>query len=203
MIPSDLGGTDYTYWLCAVGGTFFFLLRVAFVVLGGFGADDFGCADEGLTLDGPNEPDFSSTGDSDAAFRLLSLNSISAFVMMFGWVGLAASFEHKLSVFASLACAFSGGLLMMAATSYLFVLARKVACEGAEFQVEQVTGKIAKVYMRIPCGGKGKVHITVNGLLRELDAQSNLPEPIESFTSVLITGTLGPSLVIVSPIGDA
>jgi len=137
--------------------------------------------------------------DSDVAFNLLSLNSISAFIMMFGWAGLAASRQHQLSSFLSFAVAFSVGFLMMVITSSLFVLARKFTTEGAEFKVDDVVGKNAKVYMRIPKGGRGRVHLSIDGILRELDAEADGSADIESFASVTILEALGPSLVKVKP----
>ncbi len=205
---SNLTSVEYAFWMCALAGTLFFVLRVMLIVVGGFGGDDLsGGHDMGHVdtsgMDAHDMTDSSSVHDSDVAFKLLSLNSISAFIMMFGWAGLAAAKQHQLGAALSTLVAFTAGFVMMVLTSYLFVLARKFTTEGADFRIEKVIGKTAKVYMRIPENGRGKVHITVDNLLRELDAETEDGKAVDSFASVTITEAVGPSLVKVRPLSNA
>ncbi|MDR2034697.1 MAG: hypothetical protein LBP89_08745 [Helicobacteraceae bacterium] len=60
------------FWIAALAGTLFFILRVALSIVGGFGDD---MSDELVATEG--------------AFKLLTLNSIAGFIAMFGWAGLA------------------------------------------------------------------------------------------------------------------
>lgn len=198
FISSNPSNMEYTFWMCAVGGTLFFLLRVMVAVVGGFGHDDFDTDGHGDVhahdVDGHDAHD-GHGHESDVAFKLLSLNSVSAFIMMFGWAGLTAYSEYQLGNFLSFLIALVVGFITMMLTSYLFVLAHKLTSEGANFKIEQTVGQTAKVYQRIPANGRGKIHITVNGMLRELDALSEGDEEIESFNPVTITEVVAPSLV--------
>ena len=61
--------------------------------------------------------------DTEVAFKALSLTSISAFVMMFGWGGLAAYKEYFFNSSLSILFATIVGIISLFATAYLFKLA--------------------------------------------------------------------------------
>jgi hypothetical protein len=195
---TSTGGFETTFWVCAIGGTVFFALRIVLVVFTGFG--DFGFHADGLG-DGGGDAlgvDHDMAHDSDVAFQFLSVNSLTAFVMMFGWAGLAAYKQYGFGYFITGLIAVLAGVGMMLITSYLFVLARKLTTQGAGFSLSQAVGENASVYLRIPEGGTGKIQLNLNGILREIEAQSASGESIESFTNVKVLRVLGPSLVQVA-----
>ena len=201
LIPFDSHTVEEVFLLCAVGGTLFFALRVALLLLGGFSVGELDLNGDGV-VDAQELSAGYGSAETDVAFKLFSLNSISSFLLMFGWVGLAAHRQYQLGDTLSLLAAILGGLLLMGLTAYLFILARKLTSRGSEFSLEKTVGKTATVYLRIPPGGRGKIHISINGLLHELDAeldkQSGEQSTIASFSPVLITKVAGPSLVQVT-----
>lgn len=83
------GGNAALFGVTAVIGTLFFLGRTALMLFGG-DADmhhDLGFhADTGDLTDG----DLGDHPDSSAAFKILSVQAIAAFLMGFGWGGLTA-----------------------------------------------------------------------------------------------------------------
>lgn len=202
QIPAVPGSMEYAFWLCALGGTLFFLLRVMAIIVGGFAAPNLDLNGDGV-IDAHELAVAHGAGNSDAAFKLLSLNSISAFILMFGWAGLAAQNEHQLSNAISLGIALAAGCAMMALVSLVFFLAQKLTTNGADFKLEQTVGEKAQVYLAIPAEGKGKVTVALRGIMYELDAEAENQEPIESFAAVEIIGSVGPSLVKVRRIAGA
>lgn len=193
LLPADASNTDYVYLSCAFAGTLFFLLRTGMLMLGGLGDD--GDMDMGDHGDGG---DHSADGHhTDTTFSLISLNSVSAFFAMFGWAGLSASKQFGWGNVASLMFAIAVGFSVMVLIAYTYYLIRRLQSPGAVFRVADAVGQTAQVYSRIPAKGIGKIHISVNGILRELDARSANGEEIESFATVKITATAPQSQVVV------
>jgi len=185
-----LTSTEMILWGCALGGSLFFLLRIALLLVG-IGADD-------LHVDA-HDADMSDHGghETEAALKLFSLTSIAAFIMMFGWTGLTCLIEFEVGIATSVLIAVIVGTLTMIATAYVFSLTRKLTSEGADFKLSDAIGLVGKVYQEIPPDGQGKIQIPVNGMVRELDAESEETEKIDSFSTVTVTGTVSPTVVSV------
>ncbi len=164
------------FWVCSLAGTLFFLLRVIMMFVGG-------------DLEDGGDGDFADA--SDVAFEVFSINSITAFVMMFGWAGLTAHVQYQLGQVHSMVIALIVAVLAMLATAYLFQLAMKLVSHGAQFKLEQAVGLKAKVYQQIPADGSGKIQLTIpGGMTREIDAVSDQKVLIESFKTVTVTSVV-------------
>jgi len=175
------------FWLCAIAGTLFFSLRILMMLIGGDIADD---------VDGEGFSD-----SSDVAFEIFSLNSITAFVMMFGWVGLTCHLQYGLGHVQSVVIAFLIGVLAMLVTAYLFQLAGKLVDKGAVFKIKDTVGMNASVYQQISADGRGKVNVTLpGGVLRELDAIAADKEEIASFQTVKVVEVVDNNTVSVRKI---
>jgi hypothetical protein len=173
----------YIFWIAAAAGSLFFVLRTAVSIVSGFDSDN---ADE---LDA-----------SEGAFKLLSLNSVTSFVAIFGWVGLACLYQFKLSLLVSVGIAAVFGFLAMFITVWLFRLAMRLKSGGAVFDIKESVGQNGEVYIRIPLGGAGRVTFTVNGIKHEFDAVSEDEGIIDSFERVTITRIIDSHTVAVRPI---
>ena len=121
----DAGLTELTFWGFAIFGTTFFLLRVVSMIIG-FGAEHADVGDVGHDVghDVPHGSEALGTDHhshdlaaTDTAFKLVSINSITGFFMVFGWAGLAAFKDHELSEAMSLLVASIAGVLMMYLTA--------------------------------------------------------------------------------------
>lgn len=170
-MPESLNTTELIFWSCAITGSVFFAFKAIVTLLGG--AD--------LHVDGDHTID---AHDTEVAFKLFSITSITAFLMMFGWTGLAAYSQFSLNSGISILIAFIIGLLMMYLVTWLFQLALKLKSPGAVITEEELTGKVAQVYQKIPADGVGVVQVTVGGFIRELSAISEDQKEIASHTEV-------------------
>jgi len=187
---TGFSGTDMVFAAFAFMGTLFFFLRLAWMFVGGI--DDGGHAHEagaGHTTDADG---------SEAAFTLISVNTITAFFMMSGWIGLACSRQFALGVFPSVSLGFAAGALSMALTAYFFAAALKLASPGERFEIQQAIGLTANVYQTIPAGGKGKIQVVIRGVGRELEAISENQEEIASFQNVKVVRAIDHQTVAVS-----
>lgn len=162
------------FYCFAVFGTIFFILRTIMMFAGG-------------DVDGDMDGDIDMDTDSDAAFQLISLNSITAFFMMFGWTGLTCYVQFGLSALLSVFIAFAVGVMSMFFVAWLFKMAMKLVSKGAEFKMADTVGLTGSVYQQIPADGRGKVNVTMtNGMLRELEAVSEDKVQIDSFKTIKV-----------------
>lgn len=137
-------------------------------------------------------------GDStDSSFRLFSLNTIGSFLMMFGWSGLCAYSQFHWSEGGSVAIAFAVGFGAMIVTAVLYSLAFRLASEGANFNPKDAVGLTATVYQRIPAAGIGKIQVTINDQLYELEAKAEDGSEISSFEAVQVHKVLENGMVVV------
>ena len=141
----------------AVAGTAFFLGRVALMALGGDtdgldgggfdGADGFGDADAG----------FDDSGD---AFQVLSLQTVAAFMMGFGWGGLGAFRGSGLPVIIAVPVGIVVGVLMvwLLARVLRFVMGLQSSGTLPLYHALEATGT---VYTQVPAAGAGTGEVRV------------------------------------------
>ena len=196
FISAEAGPVETAFAFAALGGTLFFLLRVLMVLVGGF-ADDFDfSADDGSTFDDASV----DAAHTEAAFKLISLNTLSAFVMMFGWSGITASVQFKLNLFLSTVIALAVGIFSMYVAAWMYKMAKSLASSGADFALTDTVGQHASVYQRIPKKGVGKIQVVSKGMTHELNARASDEKPIDSFTNVEVLGVVDNETVLVKQI---
>lgn len=130
---------------------------------------------------------------------VLSVQTLTAFVLGFGLGGSVAVPMHDSIVVQSLS-ATAGGCLVVWLQFLLLRLLRKFASSGTEFFIIKTVGLSAEVYVSIPAAGKGKVLVTVENVVRELDAVSKDGAAVESMTRVQIVAADQSGYVVVQRI---
>jgi hypothetical protein len=144
--------------------------------------------------------DEASEGGDESSFKWLSKQGITGFVMLFGWAGLTASMEFKLSSFLSISSALCAGIFALFTAGSIFKWAKKLRSPGSVFNIEEAVGKTAVVYQKIPVGGSGKISISLSGLSYEMEARSTEQQEIPSFTPVKVIYTHDLRTVVVQPL---
>jgi len=132
-------------------------------------------------------------------FKWLTKQTLTGFLMFFGWVGLTCKREFSLNGLASAAWATGGGLAAVFVTAFIFKMAKKLQSSGTVFRIEEAIGKEAVVYQRIPKEGAGKISISLHHHTHEIDAVSLTQEEIASFTLVEIVKNMDGRTVAVVP----
>jgi hypothetical protein len=133
--------------------------------------------------------------DSALSFKLFTTQSILAFLMGFGWFGLACRQEWHLPYLLSVPVAAAFGATLMFFTAYLMSQVYRLNAVRTR-NLYQTLGDDAKVYLTIPEDGRGKVQAVVDGGLKTLDAVSKSGR-IEQFKDVEIVGVEDQSTLIV------
>jgi membrane protein implicated in regulation of membrane protease activity len=184
---SQLTTLEWFYVVCAAAGGLLFLVRTV-MMLSGFGHD----ADGDLFSD-------SGHGDTDASFKFLSIQGVTAFFMMFGLVALAVSRQTGGNAAASL----PGGLAAGAATVWvlgkIFSGMKRLQSDGS-IKMDNAVGLTGTVYLTIPENGTGKVQLALQGQLGVFDAAAADRHVIKTGETVKVTSVSGGQILMVEKV---
>jgi membrane-bound ClpP family serine protease len=127
---------------------------------------------------------------------MFSVRNLVNFLVGFGWGGVSFYSAIPNSYLLILVSVVTGVLFVLM-FFFIYRQTRKLESNGA-FDIKNCEGKLADVYLRIPAKGegKGKIQISVNGSVHELDAMSN-GNPIATGRKVRVVEICDGSLVIV------
>lgn len=152
-----------------------------------------------LSMVGMADHDFGGDhyGEVGDALNLLSVRSLSAGLAFFGLAGLGAQ-----AIGFPFLLALPVGIVAGAAAAVLVGQAMRLMLrmeEDNSLDLAHSIGAQGSVYLRIPGGraAPGKVHVTVQGQLVELQALSE--QPLETGAQVMVIEVLGSDTVEVVP----
>lgn len=152
---------DFFMYAALLGGALF-LVQLTLSAIGAGDAD--------IDVGGGHHPGaVHHETSSDVAFKLLSLQGLSAFFGMFGLTGLALSAQTTLDPLLAIAGAFVSGWLTTFIIARIFRAARKLESSGT-LNLANALGSEATVYLRIAPNKPGKVTVTVQG--RQVEAEA-------------------------------
>ena len=175
------------FWYIALGASLFFVIQTIMTFVG-MDSHDGVSADFNSDLSG-----------EDAPFQLFTIRNLVNFLMGFGWGGICfyGIIDNKI-LLTTVAL-----LVGLAFVAMFFLAIRQIQklAEDNSFKIENTLQKTASVYLAIPAakGGKGKIQISVNGSMQELDAMTE-GDKIETGAVVKVVRVEGTSLVFVEKI---
>lgn len=173
----------------AVAGAVLFVVQLVLSALGAGDADlDVG--------GGHHHGDLSGHGSADTAFKLLSLQGLTAFFGMFGLVGLALLHESKASATISVLGGLFAGALTTWLISRVFRAAKRLEGSGT-IKLENAVGLTGTVYLGIAPNKPGKVTLTMGGRLLTLDATS-AEQTLETGAEVRVVRVMGDGTISVT-----
>ncbi len=182
---------DSLYVFSAVAGGAVFAVRTILMLLG-IGDDHSFGGDHDISADHAGGATHS---DSDAGTRLLSIQGIAAFLMIFGLVGLALTREAALNPQLSVAIALAAGLASMWAVGKMFSLMMGLQSSGT-LDLAQAVGKEGVVYLTLKPGSGGQVQVNVQGRLGIFEAQASGSGEIATGRAVRVVGVRASQLVV-------
>ena len=177
-----------TFWYIAIPSSIIFLLQSVMTFLGnGY-----------LHTDNIELSHSTDIETHDTPFQLFSLRNLINFLLGFSWSGIAF---HSIIESSFLLIAFSFGIGTLFVFSFFAII--KIILKLAEdnsFTIEQTLFKTGEVYLTIPekRSGKGKVLVSVNGTVHELDAMTEY-DRIQTNTPVKIIN-IEHTILLVEPL---
>ena len=179
---------DTVFLGCAVLGGGTFVIRTVLQFLG-VGGDD---ADAGSDIDDVH-------ADADAGFRVLSLQGLSAFFMMFGLVGLALVRQNGVPATLALAVAAAAGAASVWLIGRIFGFMAKLQSSGT-MNMYSAIGEEGSVYLTLQRGGVGQVQVAVQGRLGVFEAREQDGKEIATGRRVRVVGVAGGDVLVVQAI---
>jgi len=183
------------YWGIAIFSSIIVLVQTTMSFIG---TGDIDTGDVDVDFDADTDANADSL-DNAGTMHLISIRNIFYFLLGFGWTGV--SFWNIITNPAILGLvAVIGGCLFVAIFIFIFRQMMKLQSNGA-FDINESTGRICDVYLRIPANNKGmgKVQISFNGSVQELDARTT-GEQIPSGTKVRVLRVIDKKVLEVEPV---
>lgn len=167
-----------------------------------------GCVASGLLLvqlimlligfggDGDMDGDVDMDTDNDGGIGIFTIKGIIAFFALGSWIALAAS-KGGLHWGWTLLIFFVSGTVALIGVGFLYKYAYKLQSNG-NIDSSLAVGKIGEVYLTIPGnnGGHGKLSVTLQGKLCEIDAVTNGANAIATGQSAKIVGVIGDTYIV-------
>ncbi len=183
---SALSSFEQVFWGIALIASVFFVFVLVTTLIGG---DTDG-------MDGDVDADIE--GDTGIGFQFFSFKNIVAFFTIFGWSGISfleAGMSKGIVVLLAAVC----GLVMMFVMAFLMYQMHKMTSSGT-LVMKNAIGQIGEVYLTIGANRSrmGKVQITVQGTLRELDALTDENADLPTHAVITVKEITSNGILIVS-----
>ncbi len=181
------------YFFFAAIASLLFFIRLGWALFGGGDAD----VDMDVDFDAV-DADF----DADGSFNVLSIQSLLAFFMGAGWMGLIARFDWGLSRIATGFAAVIFGAILMSFSVWLMMMVRRLE-KTNPYDLKTAVGHTGRVYMTIPEKGQGagQVEVSVSGRRKVMPAVST-GQTIASYTNVKVIDVRDDETLIVQTLED-
>ena len=188
---SALSGIQQIFWGISIVFSVLFCIQFIFSLIG-IDAD----ADMEISGDIDMDADYSL----DADFAVFSTRSIIAFFTFFGWTGVL-SINAGASLMTTLIASSISGSLAMILVGVLMWQFSKLTQEG-NIDINDALFQTGEVYLRIPAKdkGPGKVHINIQGSLKEVDAITEAAEAIPTGAFIKVVEVVDNRLLVVTQI---
>lgn len=144
---------------------------------------------------GGNAGTTDSWSDTDAGTRLLTIQGVAAFLMMFGLVGLAMTHEAELSPPFAVSIALVAGFAAMWVLAKVFDAMMGLQSSGT-LDLASAVGQEGVVYLTVKPGSGGQVQVSLQGRLGIYDAQTNGTGELATGRAVRVVAVRANSLVV-------
>lgn len=185
---------EIIYWASTIIGGTLFILRLVMLFFGG----DLGGSEIDTSVDAGDLDISGDHADADISFKLLSIQGLTSFFMMFGLVGLAL-LKAEQPVFLTVIGGIIAGLVMVAVTGLIFTQMKRLQTEGT-INIQNTIGSEGSVYLTIPKSGTGQVQVIVQGSLKIFDSISQNKGSISTGEKVRVVGVASGNTLIVEKI---
>lgn len=168
------------YWMLAIAGSLIFTVVMIMAFAGG-----------------DTDIDADIDADLEAGFQFISFKNLVGFFTIFGWSGIAC-IDAGLSTPVTLMISVFSGLIMMAIMAGLFFFISKLSDSGT-LNYKNALNAVGEVYLTIGADRSkmGKVSISVQGSLRELDALTDALTPLKTGTIIKVLDVTPNGILIV------
>lgn len=181
-----LGGENKIFYGIAIVSSAVMFIQLVLTLIGG-------------AFDAP-DGDFEVEG-SDGDLGVLSVRTICAFFVGFGWGGIMALNQYGDNIFIATVAGFITGSIFLFAVLWTMRGLYSLRADGT-IDIRNAVGKVGSVYLPIPPHreGTGQIQVIVQGREREVIALTDSETTIENRTRVEVLEKIDQHTVLVGPI---
>lgn len=182
----SLAGFEKIFWGIALFFSLLFVIQTVFSFVAGDGDESFGDSDAAI-------------GDDDGmGHGFFTIKNFIAFFTIFGWTGIAL-IKGNVNKTLTVGVAFAAGLAVVFLMVLLFRSMSKLRASGT-LEIKNALNQVAETYLFIPASrsGIGKVHIRIQGSLREMNAITDDGADIPTGKLVRVTGIVNDNVLLVT-----
>ena len=195
---NSMGTASHVFLIVAIPATIVLIVQTVLMLIG-IGDVDADVPDDVMPDDMIPDDGGAEDLDFDAAdsLHIFTIRGIIAFLMMFGWVGLAMDTAH-VNLFITLPVALVSGAVTMLLLALLYRAVMRLRDTG-NVDNRNALGTAGTVYLTVPekRNGSGKVNLLLQGSLIERDAVTDDEEAIPTGAEVVVVGISGQTTLVV------
>ncbi|MDE0740939.1 MAG: hypothetical protein OSB83_17240 [Planctomycetota bacterium] len=181
-----LAGDEKIFYGIAFASSLVMFIQLVLTLIGGA----FDVADGEFEVEG-----------TDGELGVLSIRTICAFFVGFGWGGITALNQYDGDVFIATIAGFITGSLFLFAVLWTMRGLHSLKEDGT-VDIKNAVGVTGSVYLPIPPNreGTGQVQVVIQGREREVIALTDSDEELENRTRITVLEQIDPQTVLVGPI---
>ena len=148
--------------------------------------------------------DFSGHGGHDSGIGLLTVRTVTAFFVGFGWTG-AIMLNHGYSMAAAIAAGTATGAAFLLGTGFLVRNLLRLQSSGGNVDYNNAIGSVGTVYTTIPAAevGGGQLELTIQGRLMMAEAYTKAAWNLKPNSKARVIALIGPSTLLVEPLASS
>ena len=156
-----------------------------------------------LGLGGGHDADFSGHGDHDSGLGLLTIRTIMAFFVGFGWGG-AIILNHGYGIVSAIAGGSGAGAAFLFATWFLIHNLLRLQSSG-NLDYANAIGCVGSVYSTIPGAeaGGGQLELMIQGRLMMAEAYTKSAHDLKPGSKARVVSLIGQGTLLVEPLSSA
>lgn len=157
-----------------------------------------------IGIDHSADADFSGAVDHDSGMGLLTVRTVTAFFVGFGWTG-AILLNRGYGTVAAIFAGAGVGAAFLLVTWLLIRGLLQLQSGGGGIDYNNAVGGVGRVYVTIPGAeaGGGQLEVMIQGRLVIAEAYTKAPSNLKPDSKAKVVGVIGSSTLLVEPLKDS
>ena len=150
------------------------------------------------------DADFSGHADHDSGVGLLTVRTVTAFFVGFGWTGVIM-LNHGYSIVAAIVAGAATGMLFLLTTWFLIHNLLRLQSGGGNVDYKNAIGSVGTVYITIPAAetSGGQIELNIQGRLMMAEAYTKAPWSLKPNSKARVVALIGQSTLLVEPLTNS
>ena len=150
------------------------------------------------------DADFSGHGDHDSGIGLLTVRTVTAFFVGFGWTGVIM-LNHGYSIVIAIIAGTATGMVFLFTTWFLIHNLLRLQSGGGNVDYKNAIGTVGTVYVTIPAAetGGGQIELNIQGRLMMAEAYTKAASSLKPTSKARVVALIGESTLLVEPLTNS